>query len=98
MTTAKLPPYSLEAEQAVLGGLMLDNEAWDSIADRVAGEDFYRDDHRLIFRAIHALAEEGKPFDAVTLSEWMKARGELEDLNLDSRGGRPRARAPLRLR
>jgi replicative DNA helicase len=79
MSTAKLPPFSLEAEQAVLGGLMLDNQAWDTVADRVFVEDFYRDDHRLIFSAIHALSEENKPCDAVTLSEWLKSRGQLED-------------------
>ncbi len=48
----KVPPQSVEAEQAVLGGLMLVNEAWDKVADRLTEEDFYRRDHRLIFRAI----------------------------------------------
>ena len=67
----KLPPHSLQAEQAVLGGLMLDNKAWDTIADEVSEEDFYRRDHRLIFRAIAQLAEQGSPLDAVTLSEWL---------------------------
>jgi replicative DNA helicase len=79
MTIAKLPPHSIEAEQAVLGGLLLDNEAWLRIAGRVAEEDFYREDHRLIFRAIQYLAENNKPYDAVTLSEWLKARGQLEE-------------------
>ena len=74
----KTPPHSIEAEQAVLGGLMLENGAWDQIADRVAEEDFYRHDHRLIFRAIADLAERGSPFDIVTLSEWFQSRGELE--------------------
>lgn len=75
----KVPPHSLEAEQAVLGGLMLDNGAWDQVADRVSEADFYRRDHRLIFRAVAALAEAGQPMDAVTLSEWLKSNGELED-------------------
>jgi len=57
---------------------MLENGAWDQIADRVAEEDFYRHDHRLIFRAIADLAERGSPFDIVTLSEWFQSRGELE--------------------
>src|SRR4030065_203785 len=50
MTALKLPPHSIEAEQSLLGGLMLDNSAWDRIADQVAEVDFYRDDHRRIFR------------------------------------------------
>ncbi|MEX0421410.1 replicative DNA helicase [Spiribacter pallidus] len=75
----KVPPHSLEAEQAVLGGLMLDNKAWDQVADRVAEDDFYRRDHRLIFRAIESLAEGGQPMDAVTLSEWLKSNDELEN-------------------
>jgi len=75
----KVPPHSLEAEQAVLGGLMLDNGAWDQVADRVSEADFYRRDHRLIFRAVASLAEAGQPMDAVTLSEWLKSNGELED-------------------
>ena len=75
----KLPPYSLEAEQSVLGGLMLQNEAWDRIAGRVAEADFYRKDHQLIFRAIAELADKSEPRDAVTLSEWLAARGQLDD-------------------
>ncbi len=75
----RLPPHSITAEQAVLGGLMLDNEAWDRVADRVSEEDFYRRDHRLIFRAIAALAEAGRPFDVVTLSEWLDGQGLLEE-------------------
>ena len=57
----KVPPHSLEAEQSVIGGLMLDNRAWDYIADIVNEQDFYRHDHRLIFRSISALAEDDKP-------------------------------------
>lgn len=75
----KLPPHSIEAEQAVLGGLMIDNGTWDQVADLVVEEDFYRKDHRLIFRAISMLAEEGQPFDAVTLSEWLTSHNELND-------------------
>ena len=51
----KVPPHSLEAEQSVLGGLMLSATAWDMIADKITESDFYREDHRLIFRAIHDL-------------------------------------------
>ncbi|MCG5535839.1 replicative DNA helicase [Ectothiorhodospira mobilis] len=75
----KIPPHSIEAEQAVLGGLMLENSAWDRVSDRVAEVDFYRYDHRLIFRAIAELAGRNAPFDLVTISERLEARGELED-------------------
>ncbi len=75
----KVPPHSIEAEQSVLGGLMLDKNAWEKIADRVSEEDFYRYDHRLIFRAIAELAEDNTPLDVVTLSEWLKQLDNLED-------------------
>jgi replicative DNA helicase len=75
----KVPPHSIEAEQSVLGGLLLDNGVWDTVADRITESDFYRADHRLIFRAIAALAERNDPFDAVTLSEWLESRNELEN-------------------
>jgi len=73
----KVPPHSIEAEQAVLGGLMLDNNAWDHVADRINEDDFYRRDHRLIFRAIVGLSENNQPFDAVTVSEWLERNQEL---------------------
>jgi len=76
----KLPPYSLEAEQAVLGGLMIDNSTWDQVSDVVAEADFYRQDHRLIFSAIFSLAEENNPYDVVTLSEWLDSRNELNNV------------------
>jgi len=75
----KVAPHSVEAEQSVLGGLMLDNNAWDKIADAVTEEDFYRRDHRLIFRAVAALAARTEPFDVITLSEWLGKQGLLED-------------------
>ncbi len=80
----KIPPHSIEAEQSVLGGLLLsglanDNTAWDTIADKVVEEDFYRQDHRLIFRAMADLVEDSKPLDLVTVSEWLKQRNELEN-------------------
>lgn len=76
----KLPPYSLEAEQAVLGGLMIDNSTWDQVSDVVIESDFYRRDHRLIFQAILSLAEESNPYDVVTLSEWLDSRNELNNV------------------
>ena len=75
----KVPPHSVEAEQAVIGGLLLDNRAWEEIADRVSESDFYRGDHRLLFNAIRSLEERSQPFDAVTLSEWLEKNGQLED-------------------
>lgn len=75
----KVAPQSIEAEQSVLGGLMLDNNAWDKIADAITEEDFYRRDHRLIFRAVAALAARTEPFDVITLSEWLNTQGLLDD-------------------
>ncbi|MEZ5510756.1 MAG: replicative DNA helicase [Gammaproteobacteria bacterium] len=75
----KVPPHSLEAEQSVLGGLMLDNRAFDDVAEVVSDVDFYRRDHRLIYRAIAQLAELGKPFDVVTLGEALDNAGILDE-------------------
>lgn len=75
----KVPPHSIEAEQAVLGGLMLDNKAWDNIVDRVSEVDFYRSDHKLIFHAIDKLSKQNHPFDVITLAESLKNMGELEN-------------------
>ncbi len=76
----KVPPHSLEAEQSVIGGLMLDNRAWDDIADVINENDFYRHDHALIFRAIHDLAANDQPYDVVTVSEWISSRNELDSI------------------
>ena len=62
----RVPPHSVEAEQAVLGGLLLDNSTWDTIADRLGPEDFYRRDHQLIFGGIAELSARSEPSDAVT--------------------------------
>lgn len=75
----KMAPQSIEAEQSVLGGLMLDNEAWDKIADALTEEDFYRRDHRMIFRAVGALAARSEPFDVITVSEWLNSQDLLDD-------------------
>ncbi|BAV33627.1 DNA helicase [Sulfuricaulis limicola] len=74
----KVPPQSVEAEQSVLGGLLLDNQSWDRIADILTADDFYRREHRLTFNAIAALCEESSPADVVTVSEWLERSGELE--------------------
>ncbi len=69
LVSLKVPPHSIEAEQSVLGGLLLDNAAWDRIGDVLAVDDFYRDDHRRIYRHIAKLIEQGKPADVVTVAE-----------------------------
>jgi replicative DNA helicase len=76
----RLPPHSIEAEQAVLGGLLLDNSTWDQIADRIADTDFYRRDHRTVFSAIRLIIEDGRPCDVVTLCEWLESRGSLDEV------------------
>ena len=74
----RVPPQSVEAEQAVLGGLMLAPEAFDRVADLLSDRDFYRRDHQLIYRAIRELAEKSRPFDAVTLGEWFESQNLSE--------------------
>ncbi len=74
----KLPPHSLEAEQAVLGGLLLDNGAWVQMADLIASSDFYRRDHQLIFDNIAGLLDDNQPCDVITLSEWLQNQQQLE--------------------
>tara|TARA_Y100001949_G_C15954688_1_gene316447 strand:+ start:341 stop:1051 length:711 start_codon:yes stop_codon:yes gene_type:complete len=78
----KIPPNSVEAEQSILGGLMLDNSAWDKIADIIVKSDFYRKDHQIIFDGISSLIESSEACDVVTLSEYLDNKG-----NLDSVGG-----------
>ncbi|MBF0471551.1 MAG: replicative DNA helicase [Gammaproteobacteria bacterium] len=75
----KLPPHSIEAEQSVLGALLLDNQGWEKVGDAVTEEDFYRYDHRLIFRGIARLADENSPFDAITLTEWLDNQGLIHE-------------------
>lgn len=74
----RVPPHSIEAEQSVLGGLLLDNHAWDRMGDVLQEGDFYRDEHRRIFRFIRRLLDQGKPADVVTVAEAIDAGGESE--------------------
>jgi len=74
------PPHSVEAEQGVLGGLMLDNNAWELIGDQLQADDFFRREHRVIFQAIAGLAEKGHPFDIVTVLESLPEPGEAGGL------------------
>lgn len=76
----KVPPHSLEAEQSVLGGLMLDNSSWDTVSERLVADDFYRHEHRLTFNAMAELAEGAHPLDVVTLSEALERRDQLESV------------------
>ncbi|MDE2387695.1 MAG: replicative DNA helicase [Betaproteobacteria bacterium] len=74
----KTPPHSIESEQSVLGGLMLDNNAWEKVADIVTDSDFYRHDHRLIYHHICKLIEQNKPADVITVAESMENSAELQ--------------------
>ena len=74
----RLPPHSVEAEQSVLGGLLLSNPSWDRIGDVVAESDFYRHDHRVLWRTITRLIEDNKPADILTVSEALKLNGEFD--------------------
>jgi replicative DNA helicase len=74
------PPHSVEAEQSVLGALLIDGTAWDQVADIVTAEDFYRPDHRLIYEALAELIATGRPGDVVTVSEQLERRARLEDV------------------
>jgi replicative DNA helicase len=81
---ARVPPQSIEAEQSVLGGLLLDNGAWDRISDIVAESDFYRGDHRTIFKHIAQLIENDKPADVLTVAESLERSSKLAEV-----GGQP---------
>jgi replicative DNA helicase len=75
----KTPPHSVEAEQSVLGGLLLDNAKWDLVSEMLIESDFYRHNHRLIFGAIASLAQEALPLDVITVSEALAKSGELDN-------------------
>ena len=76
----KVPPHSLEAEQSVIGGLLLDNQRWDTVAEKVVAKDFYSRPHRLIFEAVKDILEESAPLDLITLSEHLELREQLEEV------------------
>ena len=75
----KIPPHSIEAEQSVLGGLFLDKDALIKVVELVRGDDFYRQDHRIIYKAILDLDADGKPFDLVTVGEWLESHQQLDE-------------------
>jgi replicative DNA helicase len=76
----KTPPFSNEAEQSVLGGLMLDNDAWLSVSEILTEKDFYLRQHQILFRAIQSLSEEGYPCDPITISEWLQKNNLLNEV------------------
>src|SRR3989304_4917635 len=80
LEAVRVPPQSIEAEQSVLGGLLLDNAAGDRVADLVPEQDFYRADHRVIFQHIGALIEHGKPADTLTVGESLERSGKLGEI------------------
>ena len=75
----RVPPHSIEAEQSVLGGLLLDNLAWDRAADLLSDDDFYRHEHKLIYAAIGALVSNSKPADVITVFEQLQTHGKGDD-------------------
>ncbi|MBI2970651.1 MAG: replicative DNA helicase, partial [Gammaproteobacteria bacterium] len=75
----KIPPHSIEAEQAVLGGVFLDRDAWMKVSERLQADDFYRHDHQLIFNAFGDLDSQGRPLDIVTVAEWLESHQKLDE-------------------
>lgn len=80
LSAVKIPPHSLEAEQSILGGLMLSNHAWMDVVEVVSESDFYRHEHRLIFRVMTQLTESDTPLDVVTVSEALDKRNQLDEI------------------
>jgi len=78
----RVPPYSLEAEQSVLGGLLMDNGAWDAAADVITGSDFYRLEHQRIFAAVGALVAANRPADVITVFERLERAGHAEGIGM----------------
>ncbi len=75
----KRPPHSVEAEQSIIGGLMLDNQVWDKIGTKLCEADFYRTEHRILYKTIGALTKKSQPFDVITLLDALKTNNELDD-------------------
>ncbi len=76
----RVPPHSIEAESSVLGGLLLDNGAWDRVGDLLVDSDFYRHEHRLVYAAIGALINASKPADVITVHEQLQALGKSQEV------------------
>ena len=76
----RIPPHSQEAESSVLGGLLLDNNSWDKVADLLVEADFYRYEHRLVFASITSLVNTNRPADVITVFEQMQSQGKAEEI------------------
>ncbi|MBA4253846.1 MAG: replicative DNA helicase, partial [Comamonadaceae bacterium] len=76
----RVPPHSIESESSVLGGLLLDNSAWDRVADLMVESDCYRREHQLIFAAIASLINAGKPADVITVFEHLSGQGRADEV------------------
>jgi len=76
----RIPPHSIEAESSVLGGLLLDNAAWDRVSDLLTASDFYRYEHKMVFGAIGALINAAKPADVITVFEQLQGQGKAEEI------------------
>jgi replicative DNA helicase len=76
----RIPPHSIEAESSVLGGLLLDNTAWERVGDLLKHDDFYRYEHRLVFAAVAALVEANKPADVITVNEHLQNQGKADEI------------------
>lgn len=76
----RIPPHSVEAESSVLGGLLLDNNAWDRVGDLLTESNFYRHEHQLIFTAIASLVNASKPADVITVFEHLRSLGKAEEV------------------
>lgn len=79
----KLPPQNIEAEQSILGGLLLDKEAWDQVSDIISAEDFYRPSHQKLFDAIANLHRNSKEVDIITVPDYLKSKGEFDQIGPD---------------
>tara|TARA_B100001250_G_C19813262_1_gene796879 strand:- start:1808 stop:3205 length:1398 start_codon:yes stop_codon:yes gene_type:complete len=79
-SSLKLPPHSIEAEQSLLGGLMLDKRSWDEVADLIIPTDFYRSEHKTIYESMLALIEKDLPPDAITINDYLDKQGDLESV------------------
>ena len=76
----RVPPHSIEAEQSVLGGLLLDNTALDKISDHLRGDDFYRHDHQLIYQHIVRLIDQTRPADVITVFDALTSSGKIDEV------------------
>ena len=76
----RIPPHSLEAEASVLGGLLLDNSAWDRVGDMLTDNDFYRYEHRQVFASVSALINGSRPADVITVYEHLQSIGKAEEV------------------